>query len=223
MNALNTSEEGWATRTTKSLEHVKHERIEDTNNVSAIQLITPKGRITFFNIYVDCTHSKALVKLGQAICNNHHHILGRSTDCMIWCGDFNRHHAMWDEAQNHHLFTASALLAANELISHVAEFNLVMTLPAGLPTLQAMNTKNWTRVDNVFMSEELAETLICCNTAPELRGLGTNHVPIHMIIDTGIAAVTPKPYRDYHTVDWKAFHEHLAQQLMQFWANNAAK
>ena len=65
------------------------------------------------------------------------------------------------------------------------------------------------------MSEELAETLICCDTAPELRGPGTDHVPIHTIIDTEIATVTPEPYRDFRTVDWKAFREHLAQQLMQ--------
>ena len=90
---------------------------------------------------------------------------------------------MWDEERNHHLFTASASLAANELISYVAEFNLVMALPQGLPTLQAMNTKNWTHIDNIFMLEELMESLVRCDTAPDARGPGTNHVPIHTIID----------------------------------------
>ena len=42
------------------------------------------------------------------------------------------------------MFTVSAMLAANKLISYIAEFGMVMTLPKGLLTLQAMNTKNWT-------------------------------------------------------------------------------
>ena len=42
--------------------------IEGTNDISAIQLTTPRGRITIFNIYVDCNHSEALVTLGRAIC-----------------------------------------------------------------------------------------------------------------------------------------------------------
>ena len=103
------------------------------------------------------------------------------------------------------------MLAANELISYIAEFGLVMALPKGLPTLQAMNTKNWTCVDNVFMSEELTGLLISCNTAPNLRSPGTDHVPILTVVDTGIPRVAPKPYRDYRTADWKAFRQDLAQ------------
>ena len=91
---------------------------------------------------------------------------GRHDDGLIWCGDFNRHHAMWDEERNHHLFMASATTEAELLISLLAEFNMTMALPRGIPTLQAMNTKNWTRVDNVFTTENLAESLICCDTDP---------------------------------------------------------
>ena len=97
------------------------------------------------------------------------------------------------------------LSAADELIAYLAEFHLMMTLPKGLPTLQAMCTKNWTRVDNVFMSEDLAELMICCDTAPGLRGPCTDHVPIHTIIDTRIPPVMLKPYRNYRMVDWEAY------------------
>ena len=189
--------------------------VEDSNDVSAIQLHTPKGRITIFNLYVDCNHSEALAATCRTIRSNRQRILGRQSDSVVWCGDFNRHHAMWDEERNHHLFTASATVTANELISHLAEFHLTMTLPKGLPTLQAMRTKNWTRVDNVFMTEDLAELLICCDTAPSLRGPGTDHIPIHTVIDTGIPSTTLEPYRNYRTVDWKVFREELAVQLTQ--------
>ena len=35
--------------------------VEDSSDVSAIQLHTPKGHITIFNLYFDCNHSEALV------------------------------------------------------------------------------------------------------------------------------------------------------------------
>ena len=149
----------------------------------------------------------------QTIWNNCRLILGWQSDSIIWCGDFNRHHAMWDKERNHHLFTARALSTANELIVHLAELHLAMALPKGLPTLQAMSTKNWTRVNNVFMLEDLTDLLVCCDTAPGLRGPGTDHVPIHTIIDTGIPPTAFEPYRNFRTADWKAFREELAQQL----------
>ena len=65
------------------------------------------------------------------------------------------------------------------------------------------------------MSEELTELLICCDTAPGLKGPGTDHVPIHTMADTGIPSVAVEPYWNYRTVDWKAFREELAQQLTQ--------
>ena len=106
------------------------------------------------------------------------------------------------------------MLATNELISYIAEFGLVMALLKGLPTLQAMNMKNWTCVDNVFMPEELTGLLISCDTAPNLRGPGTDHVPILTVVDTGRPRVAPGPYRDYRTADWKAFRQDLAQRLV---------
>ena len=63
--------------------------VKDSNDMSAIQLHTPKGRITIFNLYVDCNHSEALAATRQTIRNNRRLILGRQSDSIIWCGDFN--------------------------------------------------------------------------------------------------------------------------------------
>ena len=65
------------------------------------------------------------------------------------------------------------------------------------------------------MTEDLAEHLICCDSAPSLRGPGTDHIPIHTMIDTGIPSAALEPYRNYRTVDWKVFREELAVQLTQ--------
>src|SRR6266481_4376798 len=187
--------------------------VADTNDITAIQLQTSKGRVTIFNIYNDCHHSNMLETLRRAIQVNHSRILGWGNDSMIWCGDFNRHHAMWDEERNHHLFMASATAEAQILISLLADCDMVMALPRGIPTLQAMNTKNWTRVDNVFVTEDLASLLVCCDTDPRQRGPGTDHVPIHTIIDTGAPLREADSLRNFRTVDWDEFREEMANQL----------
>ena len=86
----------------------------------------------------------------------------------------------------------------------------MMPLPKGLPTLQAMHTKIWMHVDNVFMTEDLVEFL-----TPSLRGLGTHHIPIHTMIDPGIPSATLEPYWNYRTADWKVFRVELSIQLTQ--------
>ena len=120
---------------------------------------------------------------------------------------------MWDEERNHHLFTASATTEAELLISLLAEFNMTMALPRGIPTLQAMSTKNWTWVDNVFTTENLAESLICCDTDPCRHGPGTDHVPILTITDLEVQQRTAGSFRDFRSTNWENFHEELVQQL----------
>ena len=53
----------------------------------------------------------------------------------IWLGDFNRHHPMWDSAKNSRLFTRAALMEAQELISILADYDMTMALPEGIPTI----------------------------------------------------------------------------------------
>jgi hypothetical protein len=82
--------------------------------------------------------------LDHFITNNQHDVYFDKHNYMLWCGDFNRHHPLWDEAHNGHLFTPAALEEAHKLIEIVADHDMVMTLPKDLPALQAMNTGNWT-------------------------------------------------------------------------------
>jgi hypothetical protein len=50
---------------------------------------------------------------------------------MFWCGDFNRHHPLWDREEDDRLFTPEALKDANILIEMVANEGLEMALPKG--------------------------------------------------------------------------------------------
>jgi Endonuclease-reverse transcriptase len=184
-----------------------------SNDVTVIRIGHPQGRLTIFNIYNDCGHSETLRTLDHYITKERHNIIQHETDAMIWCGDFNRHHAMWDEERNQHLFTAPATREAEELISLIADYNMVMTLPKRLPTLQSMSTKNWTRVDNVFCTDNIAETVITCDTRPSMRGPGTDHVPILTILNIEATHNPTAPFHNYRMVDWKEFREHLAKRL----------
>ena len=86
---------------------------------------------------------------------------------VIWLRDFNRHHPMWDEERNAHLFTRAVLEAVQPLLDMVSTHDMRMVLPKDIPTLEASSTKNYTRVDNVFCSVELHKLFILCDTFPQ--------------------------------------------------------
>ncbi|KAG2053911.1 hypothetical protein BDR06DRAFT_885245, partial [Suillus hirtellus] len=85
------------------------------------------------------------------------------TDHILWLGDFNRHHPLWEDIQNHHLFNYAA---ANSLIDLIANHSMLQLLPCRIPTLQANNTGNWTRPDNILGMETIVDSLISCDTDP---------------------------------------------------------
>ncbi|KAI0308772.1 hypothetical protein OF83DRAFT_1044737, partial [Amylostereum chailletii] len=85
----------------------------------------------------------------------------------IWMGDFNRHSPAWDEPRNSHLFTNRNLAAADVLLNLASHFDMDMALPKHIPTLRAHATKNWTRVDNVWISSEMSNRIVECNTKPD--------------------------------------------------------
>jgi len=132
---------------------------------------------------------------------------------MIWCGNFNRHHPLLDKEQNGHLLTASAPLAVKPLISLIDDYNMVMLLPKGIPTLQSMAMKNWTRVDNVFMMANTEELMVVCNMDPRLRGLGMHNMPILTMIDILIPQKEEAGRRNFREMDWDKFRKSLEMQL----------
>src|SRR6266481_4526292 len=184
---------------------------EGSNNVMVLQFSLPQGRLTIFNIYNDCTHSDTLSKLHQYLDQHSADLLASEVDHMIWCGDFNRHHLLWDEERNKHLFMASASAATQTLITLLEDNNMVMLLLKGTPTLQSMATKNWTRVDNVFATANTESAVVICDTDPRLRGPGTDHVPVLTTLSFSIPSKTEEQRRNFRDVDWGNFREELAK------------
>jgi Reverse transcriptase (RNA-dependent DNA polymerase)/Endonuclease-reverse transcriptase len=131
----------------------------------------------------------------------------------LWAGNFNRHHEAWDEPRNHHLFTGPNIAAADELINLTTGYGLRMVLPPNIPTLQSFATKNWTRVDNVFASDTIADHIITCNTVPESQPVKSDHLPIITTIDITKTHANDTPQLNFRATDWPKFNQVLSEHL----------
>ena len=131
--------------------------IPNTNDITAIQLTGQYGKISIFNIYNDCNYSRNERALQNYIHNNPNSILGHDNRYMIWVGDFNRHHPLWDKDKDIHLFTQQATRSAQRLIELTATYDMAMALPKRILTLQHMVTKKYSRPDNFFCTDTLIE------------------------------------------------------------------
>ena len=182
-------------------------------DITAIRLDSNLRPIYIYNIYNDGMHPRNLKSLEvylHTLANTHPETRNAK---MIWVGDFNRHHPLWDEDRNSHLFTSSNLDAAQPLLNLLAANNMRMALLKGILTLEAMNTKKYTRLDNVFCSSELLGTFISCNTEPEMRPPCTDHLPIISMLDTELPSSMPSARPNFKKVDWEHFAERLDAQL----------
>jgi hypothetical protein len=74
----------------------------DNNDVTAIKIRGTFGSIDIFNIYNDCTHSNTVLFFHEYFETTHRR---RPNNYMIWLGNFNRHHAMWELPTNSHMCT----------------------------------------------------------------------------------------------------------------------
>ena len=187
--------------------------IPNTNDITAIQLNGIYGTISIFNIYNDCTHSRNETLL-QNYLNAHINDLSGSEDShMIWAGDFNRHHPLWDDDKDTHLFTNQALRKAEGIIALLAEHEMTMALPKGIPTLRHMRTKKYSRPDNIFCSSNLQQYITQCEVTAESRPTSTDHFPIITHFDLPQSRIPPNPSRNFRDADWEAFKETLTAKL----------
>ena len=107
----------------------------------------------------------------------------------VWLGDFNHHHLLWDKPHNNHLFTKNNLDKTQLLIDLLAHYNMKMALPPLLPTLKSHSTRNLTRIDNVFCSENLLDLITKCYVNAKNRTVKTDHFPITTVINMVIPKV----------------------------------
>lgn len=187
--------------------------IPDTNDITAIQIEGATEKFNIFNIYLDGTHSTALDILKNQLSGPLRDTCYGQANHMMWCGDFNRHHPNWDDPENHHLFTTAALKDAETLIETIDQFSMMMTLPPYIPTFYIPTSGNWTRPDNVFISESAEALILLCDVASQLQVNGADHIPITTTININIPRSSQELKRNFRMVDWKEFRKTLEEEL----------
>ena len=186
-----------------------------SGDVTAVQITGPWGKLNIFNIYNEGKSNGTLRMLAKFHDENQV-MLGSSdpaTSHTIWLGDFNRHHPYWDDPNDTRIFTREALKAAEVLIEVIAEVGLEMALPSGTPTHYHNVMKQWTRLDQVFLSEHSDNVLITCDTLPAHRGIKTDHLPILMELNLSAAVTHDVPTPNFRNVDWDDFRKALSTNL----------
>jgi ribonuclease HI/exonuclease III len=186
-----------------------------SGDVTVVQLIGTWGKLNIFNIYNEGksnTTTKLLTKFHK---DNQATLTGASANNAhtLWLGDFNRHHPYWDDPRDTRLFTNEAIKEAEVLIEAVAEVGLEMALPCTTPTHYHNVTKQWTRLDQVFLSDHSENILIACDTLPDQRGVKTDHLPVITELKLAVNTDTEQSIPNFRNVDWTVFREALEKNL----------
>jgi len=126
----------------------------------------------------------------------------------IWLGNFNRHHPMWEDKVNDHLFTNQNLEDAGMLIDLLADHDMQMALLQGMPTIRN-SARNLTRPDNVFTSSQLTEWITKCNTRPDDQPPMADHFPIATQMDFPVKSNSTEMARNFRAMDWEELKEAL--------------
>jgi endonuclease/exonuclease/phosphatase family metal-dependent hydrolase len=190
----------------------------------AMELTGNLGKVCIYNIYNPCDHNSTIHFLERHMqsenneCQSHPRQLTQGeeeshNENIIWLGDFNHHHPLWELTSNSHLFTAANLDAAGLLINLLALYNLVQVLPQGITTLEASATKNLTHLDNIFCSAQLQHTFTTCNVEYSLRPVIMGHFPIINSIDLTPDRTNIAPCNNYREADWDIINKALSESL----------
>jgi hypothetical protein len=96
-------------------------------DITAVRFINEQGSISLYNVYNDCTHNHSITKLSTFLSANP----SSPTDHMIWLGDFNRHHPLWETANNRHLTSSEDDI--QPLLDLIQDHNMDLILPPNIP------------------------------------------------------------------------------------------
>jgi len=176
-----------------------------------------RGRVLIINMYNEGTQQQgikwsiiAMRRREHAGRVNHD---GLHIGHMLWLGDFNLHHPMWDKGRNMHLFTRENLDRSQPLINTIAEFDIQMALPKDVPMLCTLASGNYTRPDNIFISSSLMDATIYCQTLPEDHLARSDHIPVITHLNVGFVTQTEPPWPNFKAADWKEFRKVLSARL----------
>ena len=180
------------------------------SDITGIRLTGEFGNCTIINIYNDCTSNNTTTALRDYLNDYKQEALPLPTDQMLWCGDFNRHHPLWETDTNRHLYNSPRMI--EPLIDLITTHDMSMALPPDTPTYEtAIST--WTRPDNVWRNNGPADPITICDTRPQIRPPLADHLPIYIELDLPISRAKPLPTRNMRKADFKKINENLKRLI----------
>ena len=102
------------------------------SDVTAVRFKGTNGFLSVFNIYNEITNNETITCLDSFLTCNAHLICPLPLDCVLWLGDFNHHHPMWEDETNERLFKAEEY--QSPLIKLLYRNEMLLALPKGIPS-----------------------------------------------------------------------------------------
>ena len=189
--------------------------IPNTQDLVGLQLTGEYGKVSILNIYNSQHHDATLYISDLALRDLLNDPATQDTDgenYLIWAGDFNRHHPMWDDERNVQLLTNKNIDDAQLVIDIASDHGLEMALPQGKPTYYVTRNGNWTRPDNVFCTVNALEAMVRFTTVPEEWPTALDHLPIDIHLEIPIVINKPAESQNFRIADWDEYRDHLSQE-----------
>ena len=153
------------------------------------------GFLTLFSIYNEITDNETVTYLDSFLTQNAHIIHPLVRDCIVWMGDFNHHHPMWEEESNKRLYESA------DFISPFIELHyrnkMLLALPKGIPTFQSA-AGNWRRQDNVWCCNTPDDPILRCNIVPAIHPPLADHLLVITIVDIPLPRIP-----EAHALDFR--------------------
>src|SRR5882672_6251633 len=103
-----------------------------SSDITAVQIQTRLGEVLMINTYNDNANTNSMRVVARHMRKMERECDVVANSCwphLLWLGNFNSHHLLWDEPRNSHLFTRASLDRAQEIIEVIASYDLQMGLP----------------------------------------------------------------------------------------------
>ena len=180
------------------------------SDITAVRFKGDNGYLSLLNIYNEITNNDTLTYLDSFLTRNAHIVRPSVRDCVIWVGDFNRHHPMWEEDANERLFEPADYIAP--FIDLLYRNEMLLALPKGIPTYQSA-ASTWTRPDNVWRCNTPDDPILRCDVIPTIRPPLADHLPVITIVNLPLPRIPKAHALDFRQANWIQINEDLAQRL----------
>ena len=180
------------------------------SDITAVRFHGENGYVSTFNIYNEITNNETITCLDQFMGRHSHLVRPTETDHILWLSNFNRHHPIWEDETNLHLYKSEESISP--LIDLLYKYNMILALPKGIPTYQTC-AGNWTRPDSIWRSSSADNPIICCDVLPSIRPPAVDHLPIITVINLPLPHLTIPPSLDFRNVDWPKINALLKAKL----------